>query len=52
MGRKFRAELAKSVPDFFKYRRNKRALVEGEVGEIPGSVKDCTKDFRLECLDA
>jgi hypothetical protein len=26
--------------------------MEGEVGDIPGSIKDSTKDFGLEGLDA
>ena len=52
MGRTVRLELAKSVPDFFKYSRNMRVLVEGEVGDIPRRDKVSTKDFGLESLDA
>ena len=52
MGRKVRVELAKSVPNFFKFSRIMFVLGEGEVGDIPGRVKGCTKVFGLECLDA
>jgi hypothetical protein len=45
-------EFPKSIPNSFQNCREIRILMEGEVGDIPGSVKDSTKDFRLEGLDA
>jgi hypothetical protein len=42
----------KSDLDFVKDCGNVGILMEGEIGNIPGSVKDRTKDFGLEGLDA
>jgi hypothetical protein len=41
-----------SIPNFFQNCREVGILMEGEVEDIPRSVKDSTKDFRLEGLDA
>jgi hypothetical protein len=38
--------------NFFQNCREVGILMEDEVGDIPGSVKDSTKDFGLEGLDA
>jgi hypothetical protein len=45
-------EFSESIPNFFQNCREIGILMEGEVGDIPGSVKDSTKDFGLEGLDA
>jgi hypothetical protein len=42
----------KSNSNFFQDCSEVGILMEGEVGDIPGSVKDSTKDFGLEGLDA
>jgi hypothetical protein len=41
-----------SIPNFFPNCREIGILMEGEVGDIPWCVKDSTKDFGLEGLDA
>jgi hypothetical protein len=43
-------EFPKSIPNFFQNCGEVGILMEGEVGDIPGSVKDSTKDFGLEGL--
>jgi hypothetical protein len=43
-------EFPESIPNFFQTCREVGILMEGEVGDIPGSVKDSTKDFGLEGL--
>jgi hypothetical protein len=45
-------EFQESILNFFQNCREVGILMEGEVGDIPGSVKDSTKDFGLEGLDA
>jgi hypothetical protein len=44
--------LAESIPSFFQNCREVGILMEGEVGDIPGSVKDSTKDWigRFGCV--
>ena len=46
-------EIAKSISNFLNYCRNILSLMEAEVGDTPGRVKDCMKDLecRLECLN-
>jgi hypothetical protein len=39
-----------SNSNFFQKCREVGILMEGEVGDIPGSVKNSTKDFGLEGL--
>jgi hypothetical protein len=41
-----------SIPYFFQNCWEIGILMECEVGDVPGSVKDSTKDFELEGLDA
>jgi hypothetical protein len=43
-------EFPESIPNFFQNCREVGILLEGEVGDILGSVKDSTKDFGLEGL--
>ena len=42
---------AKCIPDFCCRHMYILMEGEGEGGDIPGSVKDCTKVVGLECLD-
>lgn len=44
-------EFLESNSNFLEDCRKVGILMEGEVGDIPGSVKDSTKDFGLEGLD-
>jgi hypothetical protein len=44
-------EFPESNSNFFQNYREVGILMEGEVGDIPGSVKGSTKDFGLEGLD-
>jgi hypothetical protein len=45
-------EFPESIPNFFQNCWEIGILMEGEVVDIPVSVKDSTKDFGLEGLDA
>jgi hypothetical protein len=45
-------EFPESNSNFFQDSREVGILMKGEVGDIPESVKDSTKDFGLEGLDA
>jgi hypothetical protein len=44
-------EFPESIPNFFQNCREVGILMEGEVGDVPGSAKDSTKDFGLEGLN-
>jgi hypothetical protein len=52
IGWKVGVEFAKTSTDFFKDCKEVRVLMEGEIRDLPGSVKDSSKDFGLEGLRA
>jgi hypothetical protein len=45
-------EFPESIPNFFQDCREVGILMEGGVGDIPGSLKDSRKGFGLEGFDA